>query len=84
MLKLGKLRETNSQAVFERVPAVELANGLDDRQRSGVASGLEAPRLHPVTAHLHVAPTSSVILARVEKEPAAGVHRARSHARRVI
>ena len=84
MLKLGKLRRTDPQATFERVSAAELANlrGLRSRQPAGlvVAARLETARLHTVAADFHVAPTSSVILARVEEEPAAGVYCAGAYA----
>ena len=36
-------------------------------------------RLHSVAADLHVAPSTSVVLARVEKQPAARVHRASAY-----
>src|SRR6201999_460024 len=48
---------------------------------SVLAAGLETARLHPVAAHLHVAPTARVIFARVEEEPAAGVYSAGFYAR---
>ena len=40
------------------------------------ATSLESSRLHAVSAHLHLAPSARVILARVQEEPTAGVHAA--------
>ena len=73
MLKLGKLRKNDSQATFERVSA----------GGSALAARLETTGLHAVAADLHVAPTSRVIFAGIEKEPATGVDRAGFYARGV-